>query len=260
MKGLIDGFSIFGFTVKFYGIIMALAMLVGVILACKNAKHRNLTSDNIYTLALFILPLALIGARLFYVFGASHSYTFWEIFKVWEGGMSIYGGIIGGALGIVLFCLVFKKNFLDVADVAVVSLILGQAIGRWGNFFNQEVYGAVIENPAFQWFPFGVLLNNGEWHYALFFYESIINVGIFFLLRYLLKKVPQRGYVASAYLVSYGIIRFILEPLRMAEYNLMIGGIKLSSLTSLIALIAGIVLFVLIYTISKRRKNKGDKT
>lgn len=258
MKGLIDGFTIFGLNVKFYGIIMALAMLVGVVIACKNAKHRNLISDNIYTLALIILPLALIGARLFYVLGASHDYTFWEIFKVWEGGMSIYGGIIGGAIGIVVYCLVFKKNFLDVADVAVVSLILGQAIGRWGNFFNQEVYGAVIENPCWQWFPFAVLLDNGEWHYALFFYESIINLAMFFGLWFLLKRTKQRGYVASAYLVGYGVVRFILEPLRVQQYNLMLWGMKLSSLTSAIAIIAGIVLFVLVYTISKRRK-KVDK-
>ena len=254
MKGLVDGFSIFGLNIKFYGIIMALAMLVGVVLACKHAKHRNLTSDNIYTLALFILPLALVGARLFYVFGADHSYSFWEIFKVWEGGMSIYGGVLGGALGVGLFCIVKKKNFLAVADVACVSLILGQAIGRWGNFFNQEVYGAVIENPAWQWFPFGVLLNNGEWHYALFFYESIINLAIFFGLKYLLKKTTSYGYVAGAYLASYGFVRFLLEPLREGQYNLMIGNIKLSSLTSIISLVLGIVILVLTHCLSKRRK------
>ena len=156
MKGLIDGFKIFNFNIKFYGIIMAIAMLVGVIIACKNAKHRNLQADNIYTLALIILPLAVVGARLFYVLGANHSYTFWEIFKVWEGGMSIYGGIIGGAIGIVIYALIFKKNFFSLSDVACVSLILGQAIGRWGNFFNQEVYGFEVTNNAFKWFPFAV--------------------------------------------------------------------------------------------------------
>lgn len=248
-----------GFTIKFYGIIMALAMLIGVLLACKNAKHRGLTSDNIFTLALFILPLALVGARLFYVLGASHTYTFWEVFKVWEGGMSIYGGIIGGAVAIVLYCLIFKKNFLAVADVAVVSLILGQAIGRWGNFFNQEVYGAEILDPALQWFPFGVLLNNGEWHYALFFYECVINIIIFVVLLNMLKKVATKGYVTGAYLIAYGVVRFLLEPLRESQYNLMIGGAKLSSLTSAVAVIAGIVLIVLIYTISKRRKTKGEQ-
>lgn len=251
MKGLIDGFTIFGFNIKFYGIIMAFAMLVGVILACKNAKHRGLTSDNIFTLALFILPFAVVGARLVYVLGANHSYTFWEIFKVWEGGMSIYGGIIGGVIAIVLYCLIFKKKFFNVADVACISLILGQAIGRWGNFFNQEVYGELVTNPSLQWFPFAVLLNNGEWHYALFFYESIINLAIFFVLLFMLKKVTLKGIVSGTYLICYGVIRFILEPLRVAEYNLMIFGIKLSSLISIIAILAGIVILIFTYTKKK---------
>jgi len=233
-------------------------MLIGVILACKNAKSRGLTSDNIFALALYILPLAIIGARLVYVLGADHSYTFLEMIKIWEGGMSIYGGIIGGAVGVLVFCLIHKKNFLDVADVAVVSLILGQAIGRWGNFFNQEVYGRIITDPSWQWFPFGVLLDNGEWHYALFFYEFLLNLAIFVLLLYILKKVKTKGYVMSAYLVAYGTIRFILEPLRVETYNLMLFGLKLSSLISIIAIIAGIVSFVLIYTITKRRK-KDEK-
>ena len=257
MKGLVDGFSIFGFNIKFYGIIMASAMLIGVLLACKNAKHRDLTNDNIYTLALFVLPLAVIGARLFYVLGDPPD-NFAQVFKIWEGGMSIYGGVIGGAVGVAIYCLVFKKNFLALADVACVSLILGQAIGRWGNFFNQEVYGGLVTNPSWQWFPFAVLLNNGEWHYALFFYESLINLAIFFGLMVLLKKTKTRGYVASAYLVSYGIIRFILEPLREQQYNLMLFGLKLSSVTSVIAVIAGIVMFVLIYTKSRRAK-KGEQ-
>ena len=260
MKGLISGFTIFGTEIKFYGIIMALAMLVGVLVACKNAKHRGLTGDNIFTLALYALPLAVVGARLVYVLGDLKSFSnFWDIFKVWEGGMSIYGGIIGGAIALLLYSIIHKKNFLCLADVAVVSLILGQAIGRWGNFFNQEVYGAVVTNPAFQWFPFAVLLDSGKWHYALFFYESIINLAIFFGLWYVLKKTQTKGYVMSLYLVSYGVIRFLLEPLRVAEYNLMLFGLKLSSVISVVAILAGIVSFVLIYTKSKRGKSGEQK-
>ncbi|MBQ7884809.1 MAG: prolipoprotein diacylglyceryl transferase [Clostridia bacterium] len=254
MLNLIDGFSIFGLNIKFYGILMATAMLVGVLLACHNAKKRGLTADNIYVLALFILPLAVIGARLVYVLGADRTYSFLEVFKIWEGGMSIYGGIIGGALGVLLFCIVYKKKFLDIADIACVSLILGQAIGRWGNFFNQEVYGNVVTNPSWQWFPFAVMLDNGEWHYALFFYEFLINLAIFAILMLIFKKTEKRGLVTSVYLISYGTIRFLLEPLRVAEYNLMLFGIKLSSLISAFAVLAGIVCLVLIYTKSKRRK------
>lgn len=259
MLGLVNGFTIFGLNVKFYGITMASAMLIGILLACKNAKERNLKSDDIFTLALYILPLAVIGARLLYVMGADHPYTFVEVFKIWEGGMSIYGGIIGGAVGIALFCIIHKKNFLDIADVVVVSLILGQAIGRWGNFFNQEVYGHLVTDPAWQWFPFAVLLDNGEWHLALFFYEFIINLIIFALLFVLLKKVKTKGYVSSAYLVAYGTIRFCLEPLRESTYNLMFMGLKLSSVTSVISILAGIAIFVFVYTKQKRGELNEEK-
>ena len=252
MKGLINGFTIFGLDIKFYGIIMAVSILVAVLLACKNSKHRGLTSDNIFTLALFVVPLALIGARLVYVLGADRPYTFFEILAVWEGGMSIYGGIIGGAIAVVIYSIIYKKNFFALADIAVVSLILGQAIGRWGNFFNQEVYGQLVTNPAMQWFPFAVLLDNNEWHYALFFYECIINLAIFFVLFYLLRKIKTNGYIAGIYLISYGVIRFILEPLRMAEYNLMLFGLKLSSVISVMAILAGIAILIFVYTKNKR--------
>lgn len=259
MINLVNGFTIFGLNVKFYGILMASAMLVGVLLACHNAKRRDLTADNIYVLALFILPLAVIGARLMFVLGADRAYTFLEVFKIWEGGMSIYGGIIGGVVGILLYCWIYKKNFFDLADIACVSLILGQAIGRWGNFFNQEVYGHLVTNTSWQWFPFAVLLDNGEWHYALFFYEFLINLAIFALLITFFNKTKIRGLITSIYLISYGAIRFLLEPLRMAEYNLMFLGMKLSSLISVLSIISGIVILVLIYTNSKRSRKLEEK-
>lgn len=257
MKGIPNSFNFLGIDIKFYGLIMALSMLIGIIIACKNSKYRSLNSDSILTLALFVLPLAVIGARLFFVLGSDHAYTFIEIIKIWEGGMSIYGGVIGGAVGIALYCLVFKKNFLAVGDVAAVSLILGQALGRWGNFFNQEVYGKVVTNSSFQWFPFAVLLDNGTWHYALFFYESIINLAIFAVLLVLIKRSKKVGLVSGIYLISYGLIRFLLEPLRESQYNLMLFGLKLSSVTSAIAVIIGIVIIVLIYT--KFRRGEVEK-
>ncbi|MBE7082586.1 MAG: prolipoprotein diacylglyceryl transferase [Clostridiales bacterium] len=261
MLNIIDGFKIFGLNIKFYGILMALAMLVGVILACKNAKNRSLKSDNIFLLALYILPLAVIGARLFFVLGSESSYTFVEILQIWNGGMSIFGGIIGGVIGVALFCAIHKKNFFNVTDVVVVSLILGQAIGRWGNFFNQEVYGQVITNPSWQWFPFAVYIDaTASWHQALFFYEFLLNIGIFVGLFIMLKKVKQKGYVTATYLISYGLIRFLLEPLRMAEYNLMLFGVKLSSLTSAIALAIGVaILVVLIIKSVKSKKMQNIK-
>ena len=129
------GFSFLGLNINFYGLIIAIGMIIAIMVVCKICKFRNLKPDDIYIIALYVLPLSIIGARLYFVAFSEHSFTFWEVFKIWEGGMAIYGGVIGGAVGIVIYCLIHKKNFIDVADVAVVGLILGQAIGRIGCYF-----------------------------------------------------------------------------------------------------------------------------
>lgn len=252
---IINSISIFGFEIKFYGILIGLAMLLGVLIAIKNSKFRGIIGDDVITLALYALPLSIVGARLYYVIFSSHSYTFWEIFEIWKGGMAIYGGVIGGAIGVALYCLIHKKNFLDLADIAVPSLILGQAIGRWGNFFNQEAYGNLVTNPSLQWFPFSVFIENtGTWHLATFFYESVFNLIIFFILLYLIKKVKIKGVVMCAYFIGYGIIRFFIEGLRTD--SLYWGSIRVSQLLSLIMVVASIGF--LIYLLCKHKKNEKN--
>ena len=258
------GFYIGSFEVRFYGILMALAMAIGVFVACKNAKLRGLKSDNILILACYVLPLAVIGARMFSFFSERYLYdSFWQIFNLRTGGMSIFGGIIGGAFAILLFCLIHKKNFFAVADVVVPSLILGQAIGRWGNFFNQEVYGFEVTDPSLQWFPFSVYIeSSGTWHLATFFYEFIFNILLFILLMLLLRKfkVKRKGIVMATYLLGYGVVRACLEPLRMPEYILYMGSIRLSLFTSIICAVLGASFFVyiLIDKIIKDKKIKAE--
>ena len=238
------GFNLFGLEVRFYGIIMAIAMGVGVFLACKNAKYRNLKADDILILALYVLPLAVIGARIFSFISERELYSsFWQIFNLRTGGMSIFGGIIGGALAILVYSLIHKKNFLDVADIAVPSLILGQAIGRWGNFFNQEVYGFEVTNKSLQWFPFSVFIEeSGTWHLATFFYEFVLNLVIFTILMLLLRKfkIKDRGLLMASYLIMYGTIRACLEPLRMPQYILYLGSVRISLLVSILCLACGV--------------------
>ena len=257
--GIARGFYIFGFEVRFYGIIMALAMAIGVFVACKNAKYRGLTSENILLLACYLLPFAVIGARIFSFVSEMHLYSsFWEIFNLRTGGMSIYGGIIGGALAILLYCVIHKKNFFAVADIAVPSLILGQAIGRWGNFFNQEVYGFEVVNPSLQWFPFSVFIDSTQtWHLATFFYEFILNSLIFVALMLMLRKykVKEKGVLMAVYLISYGLIRACLEPLRMNQYILYLGGIRISLFTSVLCLVIGVA-YLMYVSISRYYKLK----
>ncbi len=243
---MIDGFSVFGFEIKFYGVIIALGMLVGILVAIRNTKERGLKKDDIYTLALYVLPLAIIGARLYFVAFYPYNQPFWEvIFDIRGGGMAIYGGIIGGAVGVLLFCLIHKKNFLKVADIAVISLILGQAIGRWGNFINQEAYGYEVINAGMQWFPFAVYIEaNQAWHMATFFYESFFNLLIFFALHYLLKKIKIDGIVTGLYFVLYGFVRVIVEGLRTDSLYWGSTGIRVSQLLSAFLIVGGIIAII----------------
>ncbi|MBQ3494305.1 MAG: prolipoprotein diacylglyceryl transferase, partial [Clostridia bacterium] len=172
-----------------------------------------------------------------------------------SGGMAIYGGVIGGAGGVLLYCLIHKKNFLKVADVAVVGLILGQAIGRIGCYFSSCCYGIEVTNPSHMWFPFATQIN-GIWHYSTFFYESFCGILLFVLLLVLLHKLKKPGSIMACYLMGYGLIRCVIETFR--GDSLYIGPIKVSQLLSGILVLAGIILMVLIYTIRKR-KNNEDK-
>ena len=260
MINYINGFKIFGFDIKFYGILMATAMALGVLIACFNSSKRNLKSDDILCLACFVLPLAVIGARVYYfIFSLDYYTSFWQIFEVWNGGLAIYGGVIGGAIGILIYCLIYKKNFLDVADVVVPSLIFGQALGRWGNFFNQEAYGTIVTNESYQWFPFAVYIENEQaWHLATFFYESIWNLLVFIVLLLLLRKsnIKQRGVITGFYFILYGIGRIFIEGLRTD--SLYIGSIRVSQLLSGILILVGILLILIPYIINKKKNKKKD--
>jgi len=249
MLNVINSFTIFGIEIKFYGLIMSIAMILGLIVACSICKRRDMKKDDIFILALYVLPLALIGARLYYVIFSASSYSFWEIFEVWKGGMAIYGGVIGGAVGVTLYCLIHKKNFFNVADIAATSLILGQAIGRIGCYFGGCCYGLEVTNPSFQWFPIATVQADGLWHLATFFYESFFDFIIFAGLFIAIKKMEKPGSIMALYLILYGTVRCVLETFRDTAEALFLGnsGIRVSQLLSALIVIAGVVELLLIY-------------
>lgn len=264
-------FTFFGLDIAYYGLIIAIGMGLGVFLACKNAKFRGLKSDDIIILACYVLPLSIIGARIYYVlFSLDQFSNFWQIFEIWKGGMAIYGGVIGGAIGVMLYCLIHKKNFLDVADVVVPSLILGQAIGRWGNFFNQEAYGYFIENASARWFPIGVYIEDcnqaicscdgSGWHLATFFYESIWNIGVFVMLLLLLRKdkTRLRGSIMCLYLIGYSAGRVWIEGLRTD--SLYIGSIRVSQFLSILLILFGIIFIIINAVLYKKGKVRDLNT
>ena len=239
-------FQIFGFDIYYYAVCIVVGILVATGVVALLFKRRNIPVDWTIDLLLCILPLGIIGARTFYVVtDPSTSIAEWFTgFR--DGGLSIIGGVIGGALGVVLFCLIHKINFLRVADCLLPGVILAQGLGRWGNFFNQEVYGPLITDEALQWFPFGVYIERvGEWHYAFFFYESLLNILIFALLFALMwncKKKPH-GLAVAGYFFGYGTVRSIMEPLRDPSYILG-SHVPISQVFALIMAVGGVLLFL----------------
>lgn len=253
-----SGFSIFGFPIKFYGIIMASAMLIGVFLACRLAKKRNIKSDDIMLLALIVLPCAVVGARLYYCFFYEYQYSFWELFDIRSGGLAIYGGVIGGIIGIIIFALIKRdfKMIVDLLDICAPCLILGQAIGRWGNFFNQEAYGNLITNDALKWFPFAVFIENqNAWFQATFFYESLWNIIGFVLLYFVFKKSNTKGTTTATYLIWYGIGRTWIEGLRSDSLFIGTTGIRVSQLLSALLVVVGIVILCVNLCLKRKKKN-----
>lgn len=240
-----DGFNIGSLEIKFYGLIMAFSMLFGVLLACKLAKKKGIKSDDIFLLALIVLPCAVVGARLYYCFFYDYDYTFWELFNIRQGGLAIYGGVIGGVIGVIIFAFIKKnwKMLFILLDVLAPCLILGQALGRWGNFFNQEAYGNMITNPSYQWFPFAVWIEDeNAWFQATFFYESLwnaIGVGLLLLTYY---KSTKTGTTVAAYLTWYGLGRTWIEGLRTDSLYIGSTGIRVSQLLSVLMVFAGVII------------------
>lgn len=219
-----------------YGILIALALAVGVWLCTLEEKRLALPRETGLDIVLYALPPALVFARLYYV-----AFT-WDSFRqdlssilyIWQGGLAIYGAVIGGALGVLLLARRRKIRFAVLADVVAPALLLGQALGRWGNYFNGEAYGYAVSDPALMFFPFAVQIG-GQWHLATFFYESMWNLlGFCFLYlnRARFQRGGRRGHVLLWYFLWYGLGRLCIEGLRMD--SLMAGGIRVSQLLSLL--------------------------
>ena len=268
----IYGINIFGLEIRFYGILMATAFVVGLFIVRKLCKMKGFDENMPYDLLLIVFPSAIVGARINYVlFTLDRGWTFAEILSIWHGGLMIYGGVLFSVVAIWIYCYCKKISFLSVIDMLAPVLILGQAIGRWGNFFNQEAYGSLITNPAFQWFPFGVYIENsnftpeareqvakafggsaveGAWFNATFFYESLWCAIGFVLLYLIYTKTNKKGLCVATYFAYYGFERFFVEMLRTD--SLYLGNIKISVLVSALLFIAGICWLLAMYIKDKR--------
>lgn len=224
-------------SLPWYSVLIVAGIALAVWLAEREERRQGLPKDTALDLALVVVPCGIVGARLYY---AAMS---WEQFAsnpvsvlfVWQGGIAIYGAVIGGAIGAWLYARRKKFSFFTLADIIAPGLLLAQAIGRWGNYFNMEAYGPVITNEELQFFPLAVLIPSDAgyvWHAATFFYESVWNACGFAALWLLRKRAKRPGEVFAWYLLLYGSGRFIIEQLR--QDSLWLGPFRVSRLLSLI--------------------------
>lgn len=235
-------FGIEGFNIVWYGVIIGFGMVQATCVAAWRAQKAGYKSDLIIDFVLFAVPIAIICARIYYVIfeWKYYSQDLSRIFAIREGGLAIYGGVIGGVLTAIVFCKIQKFPLLKLMDFAMPSLLLGQIIGRWGNFTNQEAFGNLITNPDLQFFPYGVFIDDlQEWHQATFFYESAANLTLFIIMMIVARRAKKDGWMTVLYLVGYGTIRCFIEGLRTDSLYL-IPGVRVSQVLSAILIVVGL--------------------
>lgn len=235
-------FTIFGIEIYYYALIIVSGMAIAAFLSGLLMKRRNASSDLVYLFFIVCIPSAIICARLYWCITAGKPFSEW--INIRDGGLSILGGLIGGIGAGLIICLIKKIDFLRMADCVLPTIPLAQAIGRWGNFVNGEVYGHVVTNPNLQWFPMAVEIG-GKWRYALFFYESVINLiwfSVLFTLAWKMTKKPN-GFLSGLFVLFYGVLRTIMEPLRDSQFIL--GGTEnMHSQITAICMIVGAVIYL----------------
>lgn len=256
-------FTLFGRDVYWYGVLMALGILIGVWLTLREGKRKKLTEDDILDMCLVIIPSGVVGARLYYVIFEWASYASNPIraLYIWEGGLAIYGAVIGGLIGMFIYSRVKKIRFLKLADCIAPGLVLAQAIGRWGNFFNQEAFGLPINNGELMWFPFAVYIEgyhtfNGQpcsnpYHMATFFYESVWCLIVFIILWSCRRKFKHDGDAILSYAALYGLERMFVERLRGDSLYIIkpggsiAAGVRVSEMLSFILVVAIAAFFLI---------------
>jgi phosphatidylglycerol:prolipoprotein diacylglycerol transferase len=242
-------FTLFGKSIAWYGIIITFGIILAVLYVIWRAKQKNIHYDHIIDIALVTVPCGVIGARLYYVLTSLDHYdSFWDVFKIWEGGLAIYGGIIGGAIGVLIMSRVKKIDFFTLADMICPAVMIGQILGRWGNFFNGEAHGGITTLP----WRMG-LIEGGVWQYfhPTFLYESLWNTVGFVLINLFYGFKPNKthkkyeGQIFLMVFAWYGFGRMLIEGLRTD--SLYVGPFRISQVIGLLCFLAGFGLLLYHY-------------
>lgn len=278
IEHLVNHISIFGFSIAFYGMIIGCGMLLGLFVATKEYVRSGYKADDIQDFALWVIVLGIIGARIYYVIFEWDYYSkhLLEIPNIRQGGLAIYGGVLMALFTCIVYTRKKKLDFFPMADAGVLGLILGQAIGRWGNFFNAEAFGGYtdsllamrikesIVNPA-------MINENVRSHTLLlddisyiqvhptFLYESVWNLCVFFFLLWFSKRKKFKGQVFLLYLGLYGFGRFFIEGLRADSLMLFGTGIAVSQALSLVLVLASVILQIFFLKKNSSAEQEDEK-
>jgi len=245
-------FQVGQFSVRWYSVLILIGVLCGYEIAKREGKRLNFSEDFIFNMMFWTVIFGLIGARIYYVIfnWSIYSSDLLSIFKLWEGGLAIHGGIIAGLIALYFYCNKYNVKVIRMTDIIVVSLILAQAIGRWGNFFNSEAHGAATTLRALEANPFlpefiikGMNIG-GVYYQPTFYYESVFClVGFIIMLILRRNKNLKVSQLTAFYLIWYGLVRFVIESMRTD--SLMLGAFKMAQIVSILMIIIGIVMIII---------------
>lgn len=270
LHNLPKSFEVFGFTIAFYGVIIALGMLAGTLVASKIAKKDDWDSEIVWDFIIYALLVSIVCARLYYVIFRWDLYkdNLWSIFNLRQGGLAIYGGVIGAFATVFAYSKIKKINPFQLGDVCVPGLILGQAIGRWGNFFNREVFGGYTDNFLAMQLPLGAVRSSDVTEglkntiiegtnyiqvHPTFLYESLWNLAVFALLIIFWKKRAFKGEVILWYLGGYGLGRAWIEGIRTDQLYIPGTVIPVSQVLAIVLVVFSIACDVIV-RVAKNKK------
>ena len=233
------------FTIQLYALIIATGMLLAILYAWKRCKEFGIKENDLTDGILWVLPFAVICARLYYCAFEWDRYRAnpIEILYIWKGGLAIYGGVIGAAIGVVVHCKIKKIKIPALMDMVALGFLIGQILGRWGNFFNREAFGYTTDS-FLRMGLFNTSTNTWEYHHPTFLYESVWNLLGFVLLHFLSKKRKYDGQIALGYVAWYGFGRAFIEGLR--EDSLYWGSFRFNQMLAAISCVAAIAVMMIL--------------
>lgn len=254
LKDVPKTFSIFGIEIAFYGLIIGFGIIMGILVAVHEAKRTGQNPDDYWDFAIYAIIFSIIGARLYYVLFSWDNYKndLLSILNIRQGGLAIYGAVIAAFLTAFVYTKIKKKNFLQMADTAIMGLVLGQIIGRWGNFMNREAFGDYSNGLLAMALPIDAVrqheITANHWAHVTegmnyimvhptFLYESLWNVGVLLVLFFYRKHKKFEGELSLMYLAGYGIGRFFIEGLRTDQLLLPFIGLPVSQLIGITAFV-----------------------